>query len=274
MLLTIDVGNTNIHLGVFAGSGDHAKLVRDWRIHTQPNLTADELALTIRGLLGDDLDTVTAVAASSTVPSLLRELRVMLPRYFGDGDGDRTGRSDTSPHVLLEPGVRTGVPLLVDNPKEVGTDRVANAVAAGGQFPGKPVIVVAFGTATVVDAISAKGEFLGGAIAPGVHLGVEALSEHTVTVRKVELRAPRSVVGKNTLEALQSGILFGFADQVDGLVDRIREEVPEFDDAVVVATGYLAPLMLDECETITEHRPELTLDGLRRVYERVKAGKR
>ena len=264
MLLTIDVGNTNIHLGVFAGSGDHATLVRDWRIHTQPNATADELALTIRGLLGDDLETVTAVAALSTVPSLLRELRVMLPRYFGDGDANR--------HVLLEPGVRTGVPLLVDNPKEVGTDRVANAVAAGGRFPGRPVIVVAFGTATVVDAISAKGEFLGGAIAPGVHLGVEALSEHTVTVRKVELRSPRSVLGKNTVEALQSGILFGFADQVDGLVDRIREEVEGFSDAVVVATGYLAPLMLDECETITEHDSGLSLDGLRRVYERVKAG--
>ncbi|MFT4085613.1 MAG: type III pantothenate kinase [Gordonia sp. (in: high G+C Gram-positive bacteria)] len=265
MLLTVDVGNTNIHLGVFAGSGDHATLVRDWRIHTEPHLTADEFALLIRGLLGSGLEQVTAVAALSTVPSLLREIRTMLPRYFGNG-----------PHVLLEPGVRTGTPLLVDNPKEVGTDRVANCVAAHGAYPGRPVIVAAFGTATVVDVVSAKGEFLGGAIAPGVNLAVEALSEHTVTVRKVELTPPRSVVGKNTVEALQSGILFGFAGQVDGLVERIRREVPGFDgpDVEVVATGFLAPLMKDECRSLTAHSPFLTLDGLRRVYERSRQPRR
>ncbi|GAC57937.1 type III pantothenate kinase [Gordonia hirsuta DSM 44140 = NBRC 16056] len=265
MLLTVDVGNTNIHIGVFAGFGDHASLVRDWRIHTQPHLTADELALTLRGLLGDDIERVTAVAALSTVPSLLREIRAMLPRYFGAG-----------PHVLLEPGVRTGLPLLVDNPKEVGTDRVANAMAAAATHPGRPCIVVAFGTATVVDAVSAAGEFLGGAIAPGVNLAVEALSEHTVTVRKVELRRPRSVIGKNTVEALQSGILFGFAGQVDALVDRITAQVPGFDtpDVAVIATGYLAPLMFDECDTLTEHVPHLSLDGLRRVYERSRQARR
>ena len=259
MLLTVDVGNTNIHVGVFAGSGDHASLVRDWRVHTQPHLTADELALTLRGLLGDDIERVMGVAALSTVPSLLREIRVMVPRYFG-----------SQPHVLLEPGVRTGIPLLVDNPKEVGTDRVANALAAHENYPGRPCIVVAFGTATVVDAVSAKGEFLGGAIAPGLNLAVEALSEHTVTVRKVELQPPRSVIGKNTVEALQSGILFGFAGQVDGLVNRIRAGIPGFDgrEVVVVATGYLAPLVYDECSTLTDHAPQLTLDGLRRVYER------
>lgn len=259
MLLTAAVGNTNIHLGVFAGSAEHARLVRDWRIHTDPNLTADELELLIRGLLEADLDQVTSVAALSTVPSLLRELRVMVDKYFGAG-----------PHVLLEPGVRTGVPLLVDNPKEVGTDRVANAVAVSGSFPGSPCIIVAFGTATVVDAVSAKGEFLGGAIAPGVNLAVDALV-NTVTVRRVELRPPRGVLGKNTVEALQSGILYGFAGQVDGLVDRIRDEVDGFggDDVRVVATGHAAPLMLGECETITDHHAHLTLDGLRRVHERV-----
>lgn len=138
--------------------------------------------------------------------------------------------------------MRTGVPLLVDNPKEVGTDRVANCLAAYHTYGG-PTIVVACGTATVVDAVSVKGEFLGGAIAPGVDLGVEALSEHTVTVRKVELMPPRSVLGKNTVEALQSGILFGFAGQIDGLVNRIRTTVAGFDgdDVTVVATGYLAP---------------------------------
>lgn len=261
MLLTAAAGNTNIHIGVFAGTGDHAALVRDWRIHTQPHLTADELALTLRGLLGDDIERVTAVAALSTVPSLLREMRLMAPRYFGAG-----------PHVLLEPGVRTGIPLLVDNPKEVGTDRVANALAAHAMFPDRPAIVVAFGTATVVDAVSANGEFLGGAIAPGVNLAVDALSDHTVTVRRVELLPPRSVLGKNTVEALQSGILFGFAGQVDGLVDRIRTEVPGFDgtDVAVVATGFSAPLMFDECATLTDHAPHLTLDGLRLVYERTR----
>ncbi|MGV9713041.1 type III pantothenate kinase [Gordonia sp. NPDC003424] len=262
MLLTVEAGNTNIHFGVFAGSGDHATLVRDWRIHTDPNLTSDELALMIRGLLGDDIEQVTGVAALSTVPSLLRELRVMVPQYFGTGGH----------HVLLEPGVRTGVPLLVDNPKEVGTDRVANCVAAHHTYPKGPCIVVAFGTATVIDAISAKGEFLGGAIAPGVNLAVQALSEHTVTVRRVELMPPRSVLGKNTVEALQSGILYGFAGQVDGLVDRVRDTIDGFDsdDVTVVATGYLAPLMFDECETLTVHHTHLTLEGLRLVYERSK----
>lgn len=262
MLLAVEAGNTNIHFGVFAGSGDHARLVRDWRIHTDPNLTSDELALMIRGLLDDDFEQITGVAALSTVPSLLRELRVMVPQYFGAG----------GPHVLLEPGVRTGVPLLVDNPKEVGTDRVANCVAAHHAYPKGPCIVVAFGTATVVDAVSAKGEFLGGAIAPGVNLAVEALSEHTVTVRRVELMPPRSVLGKNTVEALQSGILYGFAGQVDGLVDRVRDTIDGFDadDVTVVATGYLAPLMFDECETLTAHHSHLTLEGLRLVYERSK----
>ncbi|GAB85346.1 type III pantothenate kinase [Gordonia rubripertincta] len=264
MLLTVDVGNTNIHLGAYAGTGDHARLVRDWRIHTDPHYTADELAWVFRGMLGSDIEQVTGVSALSTVPSLLRELRLMLPRYFGDG-----------PHVLLEPGVRTGVPLLVDNPKEVGTDRVSNCLAAHHEYGG-PCIVVAFGTATVVDAVSAKGEFLGGAIAPGVNLAVEALSEHTVTVRKVELMPPRSVLGKNTVEALQSGILYGFAGQVDALVDRVCDTVPGFDgdDVTVVATGYLAPLMFDECRSLTDHHPHLTLEGLRLVHERSKANPR
>ena len=262
MLLAIDVGNTNTHLGVFAGLGEHAQLVRDWRVHTAPGVTADEFALTLRGLLGADIEQVTAVVCASTVPSLLRELRTMLPRYFANCS-----------HLLLEPGVRTGVPLLVDNPKEVGTDRVANCVGAHGNYPGAPCIVVAFGTATVVDAVSAKGEFLGGAIAPGVDLAVEALAEHTVAVRKVELAPPRSVVGKNTVEALQSGILFGFAGQVDGLVERVRRTVPGFDAAsvTVVATGYLAPLMRGECRSLTTHHPYLALDGLRRVHERARS---
>lgn len=260
MLLAVDVGNTNIHLGLFTGTGDHSKLFRDWRIHTDPHLTADELALIVRGLLGADVGQVTGVAALSTVPSLLRELRTMVGRYYSHAH-----------NVLLEPGVRTGVPLLVDNPKEVGTDRVANCLAAH-QIYGGPCVVAAFGTATVVDAVSAKGEFLGGAIAPGVNLGVDALSEHTVTVRRVELMPPRSVLGKNTIEALQSGILYGFAGQVDGLVERIRATVDGFDgrDVTVVATGFLAPLIFPESRSLTTHHTHLTLEGLRLVHERSK----
>ncbi len=259
MLLVLDVGNTNIHLGVFAGRGDHATLVRDWRIRTEPRMTADELALTLEGLLGDDTDRVVSVAALSTVPSLLRELRVMVPKYFGSG-----------PHVLFEPGLRTGVPLLVDNPREVGTDRVANALAAREKY-GTACIVVDFGTTTLVDVVSAKGEFLGGAIAPGIDIAVDALAQRTVTLRTVELLPPRSVVGKNTVEALQSGILYGFAGQVDGLVSRVRREIPGFsesDDVTVVATGFLAPLVFDECRTLDVAHPHLTLEGLRLVFER------
>ncbi|MGU3291798.1 type III pantothenate kinase [Williamsia sp. M5A3_1d] len=259
MLLALDVGNTNIHLGVFAGRGDHAHLVRDWRIRTEPRMTADELALTLRGLLGDDVERVVSVVGLSTVPSLLREMRVVVGRYFGSG-----------PHVLLEPGLRTGVALLVDNPKEVGTDRVANALAAQATY-GTACIVVDFGTTTLVDVVSAKGEFLGGAIAPGIDLAVDALAARTVTLRTVELLPPRSVVGKNTVEALQSGILYGFAGQVDGLVTRVRREIPGFadtDDVTVVATGYLAPLVFDECRTLDVHHDHLTLEGLRLVFER------
>ncbi|MGJ0118105.1 type III pantothenate kinase [Williamsia sp. MIQD14] len=259
MLLALDVGNTNIHLGVFAGRGDHAHLVRDWRIRTEPRMTADELALTLRGLLGDDVDRVVSVVGLSTVPSLLREMRVVVGKYFGSG-----------PHVLLEPGLRTGVALLVDNPKEVGTDRVANALAAHATY-GTACIVVDFGTTTLVDVVSAKGEFLGGAIAPGIDLAVDALAARTVTLRTVELLPPRSVVGKNTVEALQSGILYGFAGQVDGLVTRVRREIPGFadtDEVTVVATGYLAPLVFDECRTLDVHHGHLTLEGLRLVFER------
>ena len=162
MLLALDVGNTNIHLGVYSGRGDHARLIRDWRMRTEPRMTADELALTIRGLLGPDIDQVTSVVGLSTVPSLLREMRVMVGKYYGIG-----------PHVLLEPGVRTGVPLLVDNPKEVGTDRVANALAAYTAYE-RACIIVDFGTTTLVDVVSAKGEFLGGAIAPGVQVSSDA----------------------------------------------------------------------------------------------------
>ncbi|MEV4239575.1 MULTISPECIES: type III pantothenate kinase [unclassified Nocardia] len=257
MLLTIDVRNTSIELGLFSGSGNHAKLVRHWRIHTNPLLTADEFAMQVRGLVGEQVEEIVGVSALSTVPPVLREIRSMLTRYW-----------DHVPHVVVEPGVRTGIPLLVDNPKEIGADRIVNTLAAHHRF-GTAAIVVDFGTATTVDLVSAKGEFLGGVLAPGVEISGEALIERAA-LRRVELARPRSVVGKNTVEAIQSGAIFGFAGLVDGLIDRIRDEFDAFagDDVAVVATGHTAPLIVPESETIDHHEPHLTLTGLRLVYER------
>ncbi|MFB9688379.1 type III pantothenate kinase [Amycolatopsis plumensis] len=254
MLLTVDVGNTNIVLGLWSGD----ELVGDWRMRTDARMTADELALTVRGLLGPHADAVTGISALSTVPAVLRELRVMLGRYYA-----------RIPKIVVEPGVRTGVALLVDNPKEVGADRLVNTLAAH-HLHSTACVVVDFGTSTNVDAISARGEFLGGAFAPGIEISVNALALRAAALRKVELVPPRSVIGKNTVECLQSGILYGFAGQVDGLVRRIvRELSPGGKEPVaVLATGGLAPLVLDESETITDHVPELTLLGLRLAYER------
>ena len=261
MLLAIDVGNTNIVLGLYAETGGQesrepeAPLVRDWRMRTEPRMTADELALTVRGLLGDYANKITGISALSTVPALLRELRVMLGRYWND-----------VPRVVVEPCVRTGVPLLVDNPKEVGADRVINTLAAH-HLHSTNCVVVDFGTSTNIDAISARGEFLGGAFAPGIEISLDALAAQ---LRKVELVRPRSVSGKNTVECLQSGILYGFAGQVDGLVRRIVAELESTQggQTTVIATGGLAPLVVTESEMISHHVPDLTLLGLRLVYER------
>jgi type III pantothenate kinase len=248
MLLAIDVGNTNTVLGVFDGE----KLVDSWRVKTDARETADELALTFRGLLGEL--TVTGITACSTVPAVLRELREMLERYYPD-----------VPTLIVEPGVRTGVPLLYDNPKEVGADRIVNSLAAFHLYGG-PAVVVDFGTSTNFDVVSARGEFLGGALAPGIEISVDALAARGARLFKIELARPRSVIGKTTVEALQSGILYGFAGQIDGLVRRIVAELGG--RATVVATGGLAPLMIAEAETIQVHEPNLTLIGLRLVYER------
>ncbi|MFZ2528706.1 MAG: type III pantothenate kinase [Rhodococcus sp. (in: high G+C Gram-positive bacteria)] len=261
MLLAVDVRNTNIVLGLFTGSGSHAKLQQDWRVRTDAGMTGDELALLFRGLLGADVDRITAVSALSTVPSVLRELRGMLGKYWAD-----------VPHVVVEPGVRTGVPLLVDNPKEVGADRIVNSLAAH-HFYGGPCIVVDFGTSTCVDVVSGKGEFLGGAIAPGVEIAMDALASQSAALRKVELTRPRGVVGKNTVECMQAGAVFGFAGMVDGLVRRVRAEVSGFDrdDVAVIGTGDSAPLIMSEATTLEHHEPDLTLEGLRLVFERNQA---
>ena len=249
MLLSIDVGNTNTVLGLFAGD----QLTQSWRIKTDARMTGDEMALTFRGLLASSPE-VSGIAMCSTVPAVLREMRGMLTRYYGH-----------LPTVIVEPGTKTGVPVLTDNPKEVGADRIVNTLAAHHLFGG-PSIVVDFGTSTNFDVVSARGEFLGGSLAPGIEISVDALAERAAQLRKVELVRPRSVIGKNTVECLQSGVLYGFAGQVDGLVRRIIAEIGPV--TAVVATGGLAPIVVAESETITHHDPDLTLVGLRLVYDR------
>jgi type III pantothenate kinase len=201
---------------------------------------------------------VTGLSICSTVPATLRELRTMIASYFAK-----------IPTTIVEPGTKTGVPLLVDNPKEIGADRIVNTLAAHALYGG-PAIVVDFGTSTNLDVVSPKGEFLGGALAPGIEISVDALAARAAQLRKVELIRPKSVIGKNTVEALQSGTIFGFAGQVDGLVDRITVELAEsYDQApTVIATGGLAPLIIGVAETIDEHEPDLTLIGLRLIHER------
>jgi type III pantothenate kinase len=258
MLLTIDVGNTNTVLGLFEGE----EVVEHWRIATDPVRTADELAVILQGLLGqsavaDDPD-ISGVALCSTVPSVLHEMREMFRRYYGD-----------VPTVIVEPGVKTGVPVRYDNPREVGSDRITNAAAAMHLYGG-PAIVVDFGTSTNFDAVSERGEFIGGALAPGIEISVDALSRRAAQLLKVELTRPARVIGKSTVEALQSGIIFGFAGQVEGLVQRMTAELSPTDpDAVtVIATGGLAPLVIDEVKVIDAYEPWLTLIGLRLIYER------
>jgi type III pantothenate kinase len=250
VLLCIDIGNTNTVLATFEGE----KLVHNWRVKTDARSTADELGLMFRGLLAADSIALTGVAACSTVPAALRSLRSMLDRYF-----------PAIPSVIVEPGVRTGVQLAIDNPKEVGSDRVVNTLAAYTLFGG-PSIVVDFGTTTNFDVISGRGEFLGGAFAPGIEISFDALADRAAQLRKVEATRPRSVIGKNTVECLQSGMYFGFAGQVDRIVERMTEELGEV--RAVIATGGLAPVVIGECRTITHHEPMITLIGLRMVFDK------
>ncbi|WP_027343031.1 type III pantothenate kinase [Hamadaea tsunoensis] len=250
MLLCIDIGNTNTVLATFEGE----KIVHSWRVKTDARNTADELGLMFRGLLAADNVEITGVAACSTVPASLRSLRTMLGRYYGG-----------IPTVIVEPGVKTGVQLAIDNPKEVGADRVVNTLAAFSLFGG-PAIVVDFGTSTNFDAVSARGEFLGGVLAPGIEISVEALAARAAQLRKVELVKPARVIGKNTVECLQSGVVYGFAGQVDGIVERMIEELGPV--TAVIATGGLAPVVVAECRTITHHEPMITLIGLRMIFER------
>lgn len=252
MLLTVDVGNTNTVLGIF----EDKELIKSWRVKTDPRTTADELWLQFSALVSGY--SLTGLSICSTVPATLRELRTMINTYFAE-----------LPTTIVEPGTKTGVQLLVDNPKEIGADRIVNTLAAHTLYGG-PAIVVDFGTSTNLDVVSPKGEFLGGSLAPGIEISVDALASRAAQLRKVELIRPKSVIGKNTVEALQSGTIFGFAGQVDGLVDRISAELAQdYDEApTVIATGGLAPLIIGVAETIDEYEPDLTLIGLRLIHEK------
>jgi len=252
MLLTIDVGNTNTVLGLFDGED----LIKSWRVKTDPRSTADEMSLQVNALVQGYA--ITGLSICSTVPATLRELRTMIATYFSD-----------IPTTIVEPGTKTGVPLLVDNPKEIGADRIVNTLAAHTLYGG-PAIVVDFGTSTNLDVVSPKGEFLGGALAPGIEISVDALASRAAQLRKVELVRPKNAIGKNTVEALQSGTIFGFAGQVDGLVEKITAELAlSYDQApTVIATGGLAPLVIDVSESIDEYEPDLTLIGLRLIHEK------
>ena len=253
-LLAVDIGNSHTILGVL----EDGEVVADFRVATDERNTSDDWAVLLRGLLGSRLDSIDGIALCATVPAVLHEWRDMLNRHFSQL------RS-----VVVEPGVRTGVPIMFDNPKEVGTDRICNALAASTLYGG-PCIVVDFGgTATTFDVVNAQGAYVGGAIAPGIEISLEALGRRGAQLRKVELVRPRSVIAKNTVEALQSGMLFGVAAQVEGIVTRMIETlaVPA-SDVDVIATGYLAPLVVGECRCFTDHAPWLTLQGLEMIHRR------
>lgn len=258
MLLAIDVGNTHTVMGLFgdATDGTDMGLIDHWRIATQEQRTADELALLLRSFLrfeGRHLHEISGVAISSVVPRVTVAMRQMVDRYL-----------KVDP-VVVEPGTRSGMPILYDNPKEVGADRIANAVAAFDGYGG-PAVVVDFGTATTFDAISAEGEYLGGAISPGIEISSRALFDAAAGLKRVELGEPRNVIGKNTVESIQSGMLYGFAGQVDAMVSRIRAE---FDgEGVAIATGGLAQAVMRACATIDHYDAWLTLKGLRIIFER------
>ena len=254
-LLCADIGNSHTTVGLVTAG----EVVDHWRVATDERRTADEWGVLLKALLNDSSSGAPprGVAVCATVPGVLHEWREMLRTYHGGVQ-----------HVVVEPGIRTGVPVLMDNPREVGTDRIVNALAAS-QLIGGPAIVVDFGTATTFDVVSSRGEYVGGAIAPGIDISLEALGRRGAQLRKVEIVRPRSVIAKNTVEAMQSGILYGIASQVDGIVGRMVDELGLTADQVsVVATGGLAPLVVEECACFTDHQPWLTLLGLEIVFDR------
>src|SRR5947208_4286482 len=247
MLLAVDVGNTQTVFGLFDG----AELAAHWRIATERHRSGDELGAQYKGFL--DLGRVDGISLASTVPQLSRSYQEFARRY-----------TDAEP-LELGPGVKTGIVVRYDDPREVGPDRVANAVAATERY-GAPCIVVDFGTSTNFDVVSAAGEYVGGVLAPGIEISMDALFERAARLRKVDFVGPETVIGKTTVASLQSGLVYGFAGQVDGIVEHIRGELGA--EAQTVATGGLADLIAPHARTIDRVDPLLTLEGLRLVWER------
>ena len=246
MLLAVDVGNTQTVLGLFEGE----ELADTWRVATDRSRTGDELVVLLGGLL--DPDAVDGICLSTTVPLLLREWERL------------AGRWAHAPLLAVGPGIRTGIPIRYDDPREVGPDRIVNSVAAKARY-GAPVIVVDFGTSTNFDVVSPEGDYVGGVLAPGIETSMDALFARAARLVKVDYVEPPSVIGKTTVGGLQSGLVYGFAGQVDGIVGRIRGELGT--SAPVVATGGLADLVAPHSETIERIDPYLTLAGLRLVWE-------
>ncbi|MGH9094024.1 MAG: type III pantothenate kinase [Acidimicrobiales bacterium] len=260
MLVAIDVGNTETLVGLFAPgdgpAGSSTEVLHHWRLSTNARRTSDELAVQLDQLFAlvdlDPHDDVSGLAVASVVPRLRTALRVMADQWL---------KVET---MIVEPGVKTGMPILYDNPREVGADRIADAVAAYELYGG-PTIVVDFGTATTFEVVSERGEYLGGVILPGIEISLEALFARAALLPRVELIEPRSVLAKNTVESIQSGAIYGFAGQVDGLCRRLEDELGP---CTVVATGGLAGLIGPVSQAIDHHEPWLTLQGLRLIFGR------
>lgn len=258
MLLAIDVGNTNIVLGVFEGD----RLTRSWRLQTLRERTSDELGILILQLFeqnGLDRQRVSGIILSSVVPPLTRPMEEMARLYFGRNP------------LTVDPATNTGMPVIYTPPSDVGADRVVNGVAAYELYGRKdhvPVIVVDFGTATTFDAISADGEYIGGVICPGIGISADALFQRAARLPRVDVRKPPSIVGQTTVTSMQAGLFFGYVAMVDGIVQRMRAELPSGDRAACIATGGMADVLAGETSTIQRVEPELTLHGLKLIWER------
>jgi type III pantothenate kinase len=251
MLFVVDVGNTNIVFGIYSGES----LISSWRVATRKQNTADEYGILIAELFQHaelKMTDIKGVIVSCVVPPLVSTFTRLTQRYFG------------IEAINVGPGIKTGMPILYDNPKEVGADRIVNAVAGHYKYK-KSLIIVDFGTATTFDAVSLKGEYLGGAIAPGINISMDALFLHAAKLPRVEFARPKSVIGKNTIHSIQAGIYYGYVGVVDGIVTRIKEELGT--DPYVIGTGGLANLIAKDSKTLSEVDENLTLEGLRILYD-------